>query len=520
MTQPGSIRPPSKEDSSEKAERTSNDPFDALFNSLFAFPRLIYNRGNEHGRAFTRRYQDEHDHQEELQSAREGRRCSRWEGRHVRQCPLEEHLPATEDSASRSLIKPSVSPKLEKEVDDWMERIIEDLEKGEKEARQLYETWMTVPHEKPLQNGPAIQELHQVNNEIERAKSAQLPGDSEWVDIFPSWSVEAGCRWNEHGSRRHIFTKEAQNESPHKSAQDIDKTIKKLHQDIDRWLGDADQWRHRFQRGCERDSRLWQDEGLFGPSMPFSRPLSTLFSLGLRSFFPEQSAMGYLLYSEYSPLHLEHEEGFDSSFRQRFEDLLRAEDGKAMLSKEECSSASRTSSVDWLGRLVPLLKAGENGGRRQVTIGSASDNSSELQVQERKPSFDKPRDTRKSDGEPETEQDMYDQHLTNSSREPLEVSSIFRSTSQESPYPQPSILSTLTTTEHHVSPDGSVTTKTVLKRRFADGREENSETVETISATRPAWLEQRPDSSAETEAVERKPTLDEAPKKRGWFWSS
>lgn len=421
--------------------------------------------------------------------------------------------------------EPSVSPKLEKEVDDWVERIIEDLEKGEKEARQLYETWMTVPNEKPGQSEsgqsePASRELHPVDNENERAKSARHPGDSKWVNIFPSWSVEGQCRWNEHGRRHHTFTKEIQDEAPHQPAQDIDETIEKLHQDIDRWLGDADQWRHRFQRGCERDSRLWQDEGLFGPSMPFSRPLSTLFSLGLRSFFPEQSAMGYLLYSEYSPLHLEHEEGFDSSFRRRFEDLLRAEDGKAMLSKEECSSASRTSSVDWLGRLVPLLKAGENGGRHQVTIGNASGNFSELQVQEQKPSFDKPRDTRKSDGEPETEQDLYGQHFTNFPREPLEASSFSRSISQESPYPQPSILSTLTTTERHVSPDGSVTTKTVLKRRFADGREENSETVETIPATRPAWLEQRPALDAETQSAERKPTLDEASKKRGWFWSS
>jgi hypothetical protein len=36
----------------------------------------------------------------------------------------------------------------------------------------------------------------------------------------------------------------------------------------------------------------------------------------------------------------------------------------------------------------------------------------------------------------------------------------------------PSILSTLTTTERHMAADGMVTTKTVLKKRFADGREE------------------------------------------------
>jgi hypothetical protein len=80
----------------------------------------------------------------------------------------------------------------------------------------------------------------------------------------------------------------------------------------------------------------------------------------------------------------------------------------------------------------------------------------------------------------------------------------------------PSILSTLTTTERSVAPDGSVTTRVVLKKRFADGREESTETVHT----------QRGQESDPRETARRgvAPKLeggrDQDKKRSGWFWSS
>jgi len=68
---------------------------------------------------------------------------------------------------------------------------------------------------------------------------------------------------------------------------------------------------------------------------------------------------------------------------------------------------------------------------------------------------------------------------------------------------KPSILATLTTTERQVLPDGSTTTRVVLKKRFADGREESSETLHQTPAT---GLQ-----------VEQKRL--EQPKRKGWFWS-
>ncbi|KAF2087580.1 hypothetical protein K490DRAFT_56681 [Saccharata proteae CBS 121410] len=69
------------------------------------------------------------------------------------------------------------------------------------------------------------------------------------------------------------------------------------------------------------------------------------------------------------------------------------------------------------------------------------------------------------------------------------------------------ILSMLTTTHRSVEADGSVTTKVVLKKRFADGREETSETVNTESGNG-AQLRSRTDDGAA------------GGKKGGWFWAS
>lgn len=78
---------------------------------------------------------------------------------------------------------------------------------------------------------------------------------------------------------------------------------------------------------------------------------------------------------------------------------------------------------------------------------------------------------------------------------------------------QPSILSTLTTTERSVAPDGSVTTKVVLKKRFADGREESSETVHTQRGH-----EMKPWQASRAPQMEK--AGEESKKSSGWFWSS
>lgn len=76
---------------------------------------------------------------------------------------------------------------------------------------------------------------------------------------------------------------------------------------------------------------------------------------------------------------------------------------------------------------------------------------------------------------------------------------------------KPSILSTLTTTETRTLPDGTSTTRIVLKKRFSDGVEESTEKtfVQNPVPSRPE-ADQKP-VAAQAPA---KPTTG----KRGWFW--
>lgn len=505
-------------------EQNPRDPINALFNSLFALPKSIYNRGNEHGRAFTRRHHYENDDGERPRPRSARRECARWEGQGYRgQDNREEHVPAKDTLIDQAVIKPEeiskdVAPKVETEVDDWVQKIIGELERGEKEARQLYEQWMAVADSKTTCQESGKEDAQQGNTDAELTTQTKAPERPPWVDIFPSWSAEGHKQGQGHGNHHHVFTNDVQ--QPHRSqtpVEAVDGTLDNLHKNLGRRPSEAARRREGVQESSEGDSRQWQDGAIFGPSNPFLHPLNTLFSLGLQHFLPEQSAIGYLLYSEYSPLHLEHEDGFDSSFRQRFEDLLRAENGKAMMSEEECASGNTTSFFKWLGRVVPLLKEDENSGASQRTFSIASVDPSVLQVVRQKTLGQEPYDG------PATEQDMYDQHFSNFPREPFQIPSVPRSVLPESENrsSRPSILSTMTRTERHVAPDGSVTTKTVLKKRFTDGSEENSETTETRPATGPVWREQRPEveRGLDSEIARSKPMEDQEPK-RGWFWSS
>jgi hypothetical protein len=327
------------------------------------------------------------------------------------------------------------------------------------------------------------------------------------------FDAETGQPHQENEGYVHDTGKDDRHHDP--IARDIDDTIGKLHHNLERWLGDAEKWTRHFQHQVERDSRLWEHQGLFGPDVPFSGPLSTMFSLGMKPLLPEESAIGYLLHNEYSPLHLEHEEGFDASWRQRFEDLLKAQDGKPMTDNAEVERNTKSSGVEWLNRVVPLLKDDKNGRRGRITIGSTSHQHPVVQVEE-PPSPTQPATQAEEAGSgPETEMELYERHFGGMTSagdgRPPHTSAAEQRADPEALQPsKSSILSTLTTTERHVAPDGSVTTKRVLKKRFADGREETEESIETLPRNVVGWDDIQPEQTS----------VKKQPKSNGWFWTS
>ena len=86
---------------------------------------------------------------------------------------------------------------------------------------------------------------------------------------------------------------------------------------------------------------------------------------------------------------------------------------------------------------------------------------------------------------------------------------------------KPSVISTLTTTERRRLPDGTVHTKMVLKKRFADGNEESSETVIMTPGTELHNQAQTMQAGGVRDEPAKKgvPEKKEEKSKKGWFWS-
>jgi hypothetical protein len=558
MSDPNNNRPPREE--SEEPFTNTNARFPSLFDTLWSLPSTIYQRGNEHGREFNRMFDErrqersDRENEQEREDGRASRACG-WRGRRWHR----ENEEKIEEQGRRIADANKNKNDVDMAMGEWVNKVVKELERGEKEAKELYDEWWRKMEDdaqpKHQTTLPPFEQVSAGKNEMQPTEILQTPKDrlearrmmrarqaeeaqhrdqeeysereeNTWANIFPAWSNREHTDQNDDKKlHEHIFNREQPRNRPLTSAaRDVEDTFDKFHQDFERWVGATSQLGQFFHNGYMRDSKLWEEEGLFGPSVPFSRPLSTIFSLGMRPFLPQESAMAYLLYSEYSPLHLENEKGFDASFRRRFEDLVRVQGGGEIITKGNEERVG--TKVEWIGRIVPLLKEGDGESKASITFGIPNDKQATLAPIEEPPQTPlraepsalakAPQQTRTSD-DPETELDTYEQHFGNLPRAGV-----------EHPAPAPhipgssNILSTLTTTERRTASDGSTTIKTVLKRRFADGREEteSSESVETgrtsaLVHTTPRLRHPELQESKTAAAVEV-----EAKGGKGWFWSS
>ena len=226
----------------------------------------------------------------------------------------------------------------------------------------------------------------------------------------------------------------------------------------------------------------------------------------------EESLLEYLLCNPYSPLFLEQcEYPRAPRWREAFEDLLVARQGIEM--PTQSLSGEREDGGDWFDFIQRLTKPDDwpgipdEGRSRLSQLGSRFGGAS-----------DSHGSSDDYDG-PETELDLYTRFLGDqdpgsiSTSTTKSLASVATASSSESDR-RPSIISTLTTTERIAAPDGTVHTKVVLKKRFADGREENSETVHTSQGRNANETQKNNKNDNEGSRVpDQKPQ-----KERGWFW--
>lgn len=543
--------PRNNEHAPRKQEATAEDPYArstrqidshiaSLFNTLWGLPAQIYQRGNEHGREFSRLMDERHqrhaqrDHEsrgerEDEQEREDGRgsRACGWRGRdrwqHARERRYRMSAEQENETASEHRSEGEVAH------EDWIKRIGREVERNTREAEKLYDEYETkILRAEEQEANAAMESLIRVASDLglidapsnaNRTVDADKTADRQqpWSEVFPAWAAAEKQDMDEHKSR---------DRGTHRpgplvtTAQRVEEAMNQAAADFNALVHGTGDLAKILKEGYNREARMWDNDGLFGANMPFSGPLSAMFSLGMRPFMPQDSAIGYLLFSKYSPLHLEHEEGFDRSFRKRFEDLIRAQSGKEMGSHDGVTDSTK---VEWLGRMSSLIEgqqqSGDEGDWTALCPRRVGARVDEYLTNA------------------ETEMDVYEQQLadqyapsrelkqalaTNESGAPAAPAA---STSSDrvlcsTPSSTSGILSTLTTTERHVAADGTITEKTVLKKRFADGREETESSTTTTEADRVAvWPRYTEQDYARTNAPESK-IAKEARRSGGWFWSS
>ena len=282
----------------------------------------------------------------------------------------------------------------------------------------------------------------------------------------------------------------------------------------------------------------------FGLELPHTCIAAPLFGSQL---FP--MPLGYLLYSPYSPLQLEHHQALRNRgipWREAFEDLVAVQRGVDISS--ELRDGNPLSNIDWVKGMIGLV-ANQRDLQNQFhnvteALGRASDGSHcyemkpqpETDVLERQESQVHENDSRDDDETDQiTEYDLYKYFLGTrglSSDDECSSNSDAQTRPQPSAHPEsksartndtsskPNVLATLTKTERTTLQDGTIHTKAVLKKRFSDGREECTETSHTQNPD-PELRNQPPLKAVENHESSQghSDPEDKAKKSKGWFWS-
>ncbi|KAI9776620.1 MAG: hypothetical protein M1835_005469 [Candelina submexicana] len=230
--------------------------------------------------------------------------------------------------------------------------------------------------------------------------------------------------------------------------------------------------------------------------------------------------LSYMIFSPYSPLQLANDPSFRGNidkWMEAYHDLMSIENQQMMPRNEDYRKYSRKylTSCEDSGRIHVDSDPSHPWGFCKVI--SAAHPSLRAMLQEKR--------------DAETELDLYENFqgiqsspnagdaIASSSSNISEAStSRYSSSTSDKSNPQ-SIISTLTTTERRTLPDGTVHTKIVLKKRFADGEEESTETVVKSKGNQDD-VQQNHSQSTSRAGPPKESAKGSKGQKKGWFWSN
>ncbi|KAI4115381.1 MAG: hypothetical protein LQ345_004000 [Seirophora villosa] len=241
--------------------------------------------------------------------------------------------------------------------------------------------------------------------------------------------------------------------------------------------------------------------------------------------FPKSCSSRRVTESLYSPTKLENDDCFrehHGKWRRAFDDRLLLSYGKNV--SEDTSNEAQSNKWEWADSLAKRNFIGyDPSGMRMVPIDDPKE-------------FATPTPVNDAGEDASTEIELYKRFLGSQSPRITTNTSVeksARNSDSQTASDQPSLISTLTTTERKTLQDGSVYTQVVLRKRFSDGREECTETEHTAHGTQrfATITKQLPQpakeiTSASTPLLGHDGKIKQAlgqrieeQKKRGWFWS-
>ncbi|EON63064.1 hypothetical protein W97_02291 [Coniosporium apollinis CBS 100218] len=290
-------------------------------------------------------------------------------------------------------------------------------------------------------------------------------------------------------------------------------------------------WHHQREAPSERVEEPLGLQSRFPPrSQPPRQPGWVIPVIDVTGAETDRRKLAqYLRSSPYSPLHLEWTMPHHSHYavgkqmpdwRVAFADLVHAQTGRPFGPEPEALDRGFDAMHDQYtqhqyapgdNRHAKIDERNGTGRQHYVTAVAPTGARPATQLQDN--------DSRG----PDTELDMYDRFLGSSQERSNTVQPssghipTASSSTQTEPISQPSVLSTLTTTERTVQPDGTTMTKVILKKRFADGKEESSETVHVTQGQ--GSTDESPHLPSSTPSAGGVSQEQRGSKKRGWFWS-
>src|ERR1700760_2140747 len=286
---------------------------------VFDIPRAVFDHGVEHGREWRRVCKGE-DHESKLDSDRRWR-CRRPMSRNEADNHSQKSTSAS-TTATGGLTSANGG-----DDDDWYNWTRRELEKGERRAKEIYDSWNAEqPKQKDSSSTGSI------------SKSSDISSSDGWQ----GWPL----------SRLEDFFKQIRGSAPEpQSPETLLNNLLKSHAELERQMASMTP---------------------FSPMRDFAGPWPS---------FKQGHVMGYITSSEYSPLVLETEPGFDSTWRARFEDLIRADQGDKMLEAKEARKTCTQSHWEWLWRFEPQEPESKDGTYNKF-LGFGNEQKSELDAYE------------------------------------------------------------------------------------------------------------------------------------------